>query len=282
MKQLAVAVTLLALCSLSFAGRRGATQLNAEAEAKAALAQKNAAQAAASPLATSTCSYTFTSGSNNTYLQYCVTVNGNITQLTTPVGVEHIAVGSFSEGYGICSAGVAYYDYADSGDSGNWGAPTLLSHTATAVKIARTTSDGIWTLTQTITQVAASSSIKIAMALKNNTAIARGADLLRYADTDIDSVFNNNLDSTLNSAFAWNSLGLAGPYGLQLQAFGNSPFYHEGFVQNVAAGPDPCNPYQHSPFGGAVATDGSIVLDYEILSVPKSATKTVTMTYKGY
>jgi hypothetical protein len=283
MKQLAVAVTVLVVCSLSFAGSPGAVKVNAEAEAKAALAQKNAAQAAASPLATSTCSYTFTSGTNNTYLQYCVTVNGNITQLMTPLGVEHIAVGSFGEGYGICdiTAAVGYYDYADFGDSANWGAPTLLSHTATALKIARSTSDGIWTLTQTITQMAGSSSIKISMALKNNTAIARTAFLLRYADTDTAGVFNNNLDGTLNSAFAWIKTGESTPYGLMLQVTGNTPFTRNGFAQNVPAGPDPCNAIAHWTGSTLLFTDGSIVLRYNI-PVPKLGTKTVTMTYKGY
>src|SRR5258705_7398973 len=30
------------------------------------------------------CAYTFTSGANNTYLNYCLTANGNILQLTIP------------------------------------------------------------------------------------------------------------------------------------------------------------------------------------------------------
>jgi len=68
----------------------------------------------------------------------------------TPFNREHIAVGAAGEGYGVCdnTGAVAYFDYADYGDSGNWGAPTLVSQTATSVKIARTTSDGVWTLTQ--------------------------------------------------------------------------------------------------------------------------------------
>jgi hypothetical protein len=35
-------------------------------------------------------------------LQFCVTVNGNITEFQSPVGFEHIREGSFGEGYGIC------------------------------------------------------------------------------------------------------------------------------------------------------------------------------------
>jgi len=47
--------------------------------------KKTAAQAALHSLAaTSACSYNFTSGTNNTFLKYCVTVNGNVPQLMTP------------------------------------------------------------------------------------------------------------------------------------------------------------------------------------------------------
>jgi hypothetical protein len=55
----------------------------------------------------------------------------------------------------------------------------VLSHDAKSVKIARTTADGNWTLTQTITQVTGPPSAKIAMALTNNTSVTRQAFLLR-------------------------------------------------------------------------------------------------------
>jgi hypothetical protein len=284
MKNFILAVSVLALCSASFAGNLQTTKVNTQQEATAALGQKNAAQVAPhSPFATSTCSFTFTSGANNTYLKYCVTVNGNITQLETPLGREHIAAGAFGEGYGICdtSSAVAYDDYADFGDSGNWGPSTTVSHNATSVKIARSTSDGIWTLTQTITQVAGTSSVKVAMMLKNNTAVARTAYLLRYADVDADGVFLNSLDGTINSAFGWNSIGTGSPYGLMLQTVGTSPFPYAGFAQNVPNGPPPCS-YTANYTGGLLsATDGSLVSVY-IVGVPKNASKTVTVSYKGF
>src|SRR5712692_10533059 len=126
MKKLVLAVTVLALCSLSFAATPSAKKIDLAKEAAAATTQKNAAEALPHGVnATSTCSFTFTSGVNNTFLKYCVTVNGNITQLETPLGHEHIAVGAFGEGYGVCdtTTGIGYDDYADFGDSGNWGAP---------------------------------------------------------------------------------------------------------------------------------------------------------------
>ncbi len=284
MKNLALAATVLALSSLSFAGTLNATKVNTQQEATAALSQRSAAQAAPhSPFATSACSFTFTSGAKNTFLKFCVTVNGNITQIQTPLGQEHIAIGSFGEGYGICdaSADIAYFDYADFGDSGNWGPSTVVSHNATSVKIARSTSDGIWTLTQTITQVAGTSSIKVVMALKNNTAIAKTAFLIRYADVDADGVFNNNFDGTQNSAFGWNSISSGGPFGLMLQNIGTPAFVFDGFAQNTSFGPPPCNPFVNFVGGPLTAIDGSIAMFYNI-PIPKAATKTVTMNYKGF
>jgi hypothetical protein len=93
-KKLVLAVIVLALCSLSFAGPLSAAGVNNQQEAAAAASQRDAAQGTLhSPLSTSTCSFTFTSGANNTFLKYCITANGNITQLETPGG-ESVRVDS--------------------------------------------------------------------------------------------------------------------------------------------------------------------------------------------
>ena len=124
--------------------------------------------------ATTTCSYDFTAGSGNTYISYCVTVNGNILEIVTPFGQSMLGVNG--EGYGICDqnivpGGISYADYGVS-DNGNWQNAVVLSHNATLVKIARTTVDGNWTLTQTITKIPSTTSIKVVMALKNNQAVS--------------------------------------------------------------------------------------------------------------
>lgn len=188
-----------------------------------------------SPTAIQTGYWTFTSGSGNTYLSYCVTPNGNITYLETPHGYAQInhtyAALLDGEGYGLCDANVPtqYYDYAY-GDSGNWGATSLVSQTATSMKFTRNTSDGFWTLTQTITQVAGSSSVKVVMTLKNNTAVGRTAYLVRYADINADN-FNSNFGSgTGSGAFIWNNspdpAALSQRYGLALQNVGTPQFRH--------------------------------------------------------
>jgi len=238
------------------------------------------------------CSYTFTSGTGNTYLNFCVTANGNITYLETPQGHAHIGgngeLSSFGEGYGICNVNpsvVEYHDYAGFGDSGNWQAPILVSKTATSVEIGRTTSDGAWTLTQTITLNAATPSIKITLALKNNTRLPRTVYLLRYADVDADASFTNNFDATRNSAAGWNSQGPgnAPSYGLQLQNVGTAGFgYTSGFAQTIPQGPNACAFAFNAP-GGAplIGIDGSVEMVYAD-TIAGKITKTANVTYRGF
>ena len=248
--------------------------------------------------ATHTCTYTFTSGTGTTYLQFCVTVNGNITEFQSPSGVEQINQGHVvNEGYGICdmTTSTGYYDYADAGDSGNWNAPSTVTHTATSVKIERTTSDGAWTLTQTITSSAGTNPYaKVLMALKNNSGETKGATILRFADSDpgntaqADTSFLENGDGTYDSSFSYvpsgSSAGLN--YGLMLQAVGNptpasaASAFREGFVQDNEYGPMPCDSfaYQTQP---VTATDDSLVYEWSF-NIAKNQTVSVTSRYISF
>jgi hypothetical protein len=218
-----------------------------------------------------------------------VTPNGNILQISTPFG--HSQSGPDGEGYGICNESPAteYDDYGTS-DSGNWNAATVLSHSGSSVKIARTTSDGNWTLTHTITKVPSSSSIsaniKIVMALTNNQSAAHVAYLVRYTDVRADGSPSNTLGQTFDGAFAWSAdfnLNLTPPwYGLQLQNVGTHQFgFMEGFGQLFATGPNACAfAFNSLPFGLGIGIHGSLVMAY-VTSVPAHGTKTATMTYRG-
>jgi len=284
MKAVHVASIVLTLCSFGVAARAAQPGPDPAQEALAAAAQMKAAESAPrSPSATSTCAFTFSVGSGATFLKYCVTANGNITQFETPQGHEHIAVGAFSEGYGICdmNANTSYFDYADSGDSGNWAPAQVVSQGAKSVKIVRTTSDGLWTFTQTITQLSGIPPMaSITMTLKNNSSIQKTVRLIRFADVDADGTFNNNFDGTVNSAFGWNSFGATHAFGVVLLNVGKTIFAHGGYGQNVAFGPDPCNPFAHSNFLTIGATDGSVAHFYTI-DVRKGSTETVRVAYKG-
>jgi len=291
-KRLAVPFIILALSCLSLASNLPKPVANSNPHPNEAALRQEKLNALSgvqpSPAATTDCSFTFTSGINNNTLEYCVTTNGNIAELQTPIGHPLVSVEDRSEGYAICDVSnnnsrVAYSDFADFGDTGNWNSPVIVSHSATSVKIARTTSDGIWTLTQTITQMAPTASVKILMALKNNTAVSREAFLVRWADVDADDFLDNNFDGTFSSAFGWNSISSesAGPVGLLLQNLGTlQGIGSEAFGQNTFLPPNPCNPGLNFVTAPLLDTDGSLVLLYDI-TVPKNSSKSVTMTYKG-
>lgn len=245
--------------------------------------------------ATETCTYTFTSGSGETYLKFCVTVNGNIVEFQAPAGVEQIDQAGSYEGYGICdgSTSIGYYDYAYA-DSGNWNAPTTVSHTATAVKIARTTKDGAWTLTQTITSMPGPNPVaKIAMALKNNSGESKSASLMRYANVvagDAASVdnFAENYDGSLDSAWGYTSFDTTAslaPYGLMLQNVGNSTpptaeYSREGFAITGFDGPTPCSPY--SNYVGTIYNENGSAVYWYGLDFNKEQTVTVTSRYMSF
>lgn len=282
MKTFVRGLIVLSLSSLSFAQLPLAADPQGKAEQAAALSKKNSIDAAPrSALADPGCSFLFTSGANNTFLSYCLTTNGNVTQLITPAG--HFQIVNPVEGYGICDGftGTEYFDYAFE-DSLNWGPTTSSSPTPTSMKFVRTTSDGVWTLSQTIAQLAASSSVKVSMTLKNNTADDRPVVLLRYADVDVDGVLTNNFDGTLNSAMAWNTFfSGAHPFGLVLQNVGTPPFVdYNGFAQTIPGIAHPCNPFGNASRTVAVGIDGSVVMNYSGV-MPKKVSKTFTISYKG-
>jgi hypothetical protein len=238
----------------------------------------------ASPAAAGTfqCQYNFlyTSG----VLDYCVTVNGNIPQFYTPSGVQLLAAG-YGEGYGICNESPAqnYTDYGSSGDTGNWGNSTLVSKTATSVKIARTTKDGNWTLTQTITQASTkTASITVVMALTNNQSVSKVAYLVRYADAHPNYSTGMQL-ATVNSALSWTNVGSGGAYdwGLLLQNVGTPQFgYWQGFAQDVESGPNACAFAFNAPYDTNHGSIGSIEIAY-VGSVSAHGTKSVSLTYRG-
>jgi hypothetical protein len=241
---------------------------------------------------TSDCSYTFASGTGDAYLQFCVTVNGNITEFQSPLGVEQIRQGSIGEGYGVCdqSTDTGYWDYADDGASSNWNAPVLVEQTKTMVKIERTTTDNLFTLTQTISIVAGTPPYaKVEMQLKNNSATFKNVFLLRWVDSDPDhgndAGYSQNLDSTNDSAFAWisyNSDSGNDPYGFMIQRDGDpntADYDSAGLAYVYASGPPTCSPGTGAGSDSPIQdVDGSIAYAYSI-GLNKGQTVGVTDKY---
>jgi hypothetical protein len=238
---------------------------------------------------TTTCAYTFSSGSGNSYLGYCVTVNGNILEIQTPFG--QTMLGSNGEGYGVCDQNVQAggRNYVDYGviDSQNWKNPVLVSHSLTSVKIARTTEDGNWTLTQTITIVPRTPSITVVMALTNNQTVSDVAYLVRFADAEPVNSFI--WAGALNGAIVRTEQPDPN-FGFQLSNVSVPPFsFWQGYAQAVNTGPNACAfAFNEANAGGLTPPDnlqvsppaGSIEMAY-VGTIAAGKTKTVTLSYHG-
>ena len=235
--------------------------------------------------ATTSCAYAFTSGIGNTFLNYCVTVNGNIPQITTPFGHPMIDVNG--EGYGICDqnimpGGINYTDYAVS-DTGNWKPALLVSKTLSSVKMARTTSDGNWTLTQTITRVSNPPSITVVMALTNHQSVSDVGYLVRFADArpDLNSQEGYFSVGSLNGAMARSVHNADPQVGLLLLNVGTPQFgYWQGFAQSVSTGPNACAFAFNEGFRND-SSNGSIEVAY-VGTVLAGQTRTATLTYRSF
>ncbi len=274
MKKLMYLLTILAV-SLTFAQAQSAHPQDA-ASKEAAIRAKQLYVGAASPATSTTCTYNFTSGTGNKFLKYCVTVNGNIAQFQSPSGHEFLATAPIGEGYAFCDFGTStpYYDYAGYGDSGNWQAPVKVSSTTTSVKISRKTSDGKYTLTQTITQNAGNALAQVTMALTNNTTGSKHVGLLRWADIDADNSTSNTFDYTNRTAIGYNNFG----YGLQLAYVSGSAF-NGAYSQDIPGGTNSCQIFTNvlGPFNG----DGSVFAQVD-MTLAKGASGTFVTTYKSF
>jgi len=276
MKKALLAVTVLALACAAFGQARAPRSTTRESQ-QAALENQTRFVGNASVDATSVCKTTFTSGTGLKFLKYCVSKNGNIVQFANPKGTEYIAAGTIGEGYGLCDfdSSTQYYDYAGYGDSGNWQPSAQVSKTATAIQIKRTTSDGNYTLTQTLTQDATNALVKVSMAVKNNTTAAHTIGVLRYADVDVNGVANNDFDYTLHTALGY----ISEQSGLELQFVSGSAL-NGGFTQDAPNGPNPCQ-FFTQVIAPIANEDGSIFMQYDV-SLAAGATKTVVMNYRTF
>jgi hypothetical protein len=235
-----------------------------------------------SPDATTVCRFTFSSGTGPNLLKFCVTVNGNVAELTSPGGIEHIREGTVLEGYSICdfSSLTRYYDFAAE-DSGNWQAPVVTGSTL-PLTIKRSTSDGIYTLTQVFNRNTVEPAVKMTMTLKNNTAVSRDFAVVRYADIDANNAnggtFNNYFDFDHESAWGYNNgFNL---FGIMLYSVPTA-MSHFAFVQDTADFPDSCSPVANLPSSTPWFGDGSVGLDWNgTLGASKSIT--VSAEYRRF
>lgn len=186
------------------------------------------------------CQSTYTSGSGQTYLSFCVTQNGNLADFVSPSPYKQMYANA--EGYAVCDYdyNYSYYDWGQYGDSGNWSNSTVTQPNGPntfPLTIKRNTSNGQWTLTQVFSRSTATPSVKIAMTLKNNTGVTKTAYFMRFADIDADDKTSNEFDGGRSSIWGYQS----GSTGLMMRESGT---YSMGAWVLSALPGNPCS-FQH-------------------------------------
>jgi hypothetical protein len=267
----------IAIFAISVAGVVHAQDASPDARRQAAVEAKQQFVGAASPDVATSCTYNFTSGTGNKFMKYCVTKNGNIAQFESPAGAKYISTSPVGEGYAFCDfdSRVQYSDYAGFGDSGNWQPPVTTSSSPTVVKISRTSSDGIYTLNQVITQNAGNAYAQVAMTLKNNSANPHHVGLLRWADVDAGGSPSNSFDYTFRTAMGYQQFS----NGFEIQFVSGGPF-NGAYSQIIPGGPDACQIFTHV-VGPLANTDGSIFAQWD-LQLGGHAAKSVIMNYRSF
>lgn len=230
----------------------------------------------------STCAATYSSGSGLNATKFCVTQNGNIAQFSVN-GLEFINNGTAAtEGYGLCdpTTNTRYGDYINFGlGTSNWQAPTF-SVSGNVVTVTRVSTDGIWQLKQTITNVPATAtapgSAKISMTFKNLTGVSRIAEIIRDAYVSIFST-TNDYNYTSQTAFALIAEGSFKGRGFSITNSTFNALGESAFVNNTFDPPDPClisTNQAGQPFVG----QGSLDMYWEF-NVAKDSSVTVVTTY---
>lgn len=211
--------------------------------------------------ATTQCMATFSSVKAD--VKWCVTQNGNIAFLGAATnGGGNMFEGN--EGYMIQDTSNCYADNGQS-DTGNWQTSIVTEPNGPntfPLTIARTTTDGTYTLTQKFSWGEGHSAVMIAMSVTGRV----GSDALlgRYGDV-VYGGSNQWMDYTNQTAFIWSS-GTLGRLGLLAKSIppfnvgGGSDANAIGGVQNLCAGIDGTK--AQFPFQG----DSALALNWHALN----------------
>jgi hypothetical protein len=143
--------------------------------------------------------------------------------------------------------------------------------------IERTTSDGLWKLTQTFT-TSPDGSIKIKMELANHNlqGTSRKANLVQFANVNVNSSARNLFAVTSSSIVASSTTG--GSPAIQLRDAGKAPNTPIGLTKPDAA--DRCNPTANGK-APLFTSDGAEELLY-VLAVPNGGHKTASVIYRPF
>ena len=226
----------------------------------------------------------FESGAGATYLKVCVSGDGTLEEFQSPAGYQQLPVAADNkEGYALCS-GTRVLGYDAGLDESGFGPATIIQPGGVGtfpLSIVRTTTDGVFQLTQAFTRDTGEKDFTVAMTVKNLSAASVSAvKLTRYFNGDIDNTGADDLyDRTLDTVW-----GTQGPAGHGLGLFAKSGNAHALRIEDATAwdpqgggGAERCDVTGVTP---AVPDDYAGRITYSLYSIAPSASKTVSIVYR--
>jgi hypothetical protein len=228
------------------------------------------------------CAFFFNNGNLEENFDWCLTVNGNITKLESPLGQEHIAVGGFIEGYAICSVfGQSGRDYAQASQIAGFGPTINLGCSGTGCKFQRDTTDGRFRLVMDIKGDKKLHAINISMTVTNITGASIDAvQVIRYADADMNGDFLDDRGDRSVNRSVWgrdvNGLTLTGTtIDNDIPAFARL----EDDVGPGVIGPVTCQPPDAYALP-AGPVDIGLLVGYNLGQLKSGKSKTVKFQYQ--
>jgi hypothetical protein len=225
------------------------------------------------------CFDTFSSSASGENFRICLSRHGNLMRLESPLGFEHIRVGTFLEGYSLCQQNVlSGYDvgFVEVGfDNGTvsqpGGAGTL------PLIVTRDTNDGLFRLIQTINWNPAEKEVTIEMQVKNVSGVQQvDVSLIRIVDFDVDGDVFNHWAKAFNTVFAWRDAFDWGSASHQLNLAAATPkFFHFPDVTGFDIDCIPSSAEQTPTFGDFVGR-----MTYFLGTINDNKSKRVTYIYR--
>jgi hypothetical protein len=219
------------------------------------------------------CTVTFTNPGPPA-LSACVSGHGNVNQLSyNPFfgSASHIN----SEGYCLRDLNTSTVYWDETGAEAGWGVATQ-SSTATTTTVSRTTTDGVYTLTQNVFFKYGSRLVLIGNLLKNNDTVSHTVRFNRYADIDMEAnSVGDEFDTAGASVFAQEINGVA------LTSLGNPALVDkvgiETYANWLSTGRSTCT---HALLGGPTAPGDYVAFLQHETTIPAGGTVNFRVGYR--
>ena len=212
-------------------------------------------------------------GVGQAFFRTCTSSVGTLTEVTSPAGATNLIQ---SEGYAICSAFGVHGVETTFGSSG-LGFPTI----STQASNVRTTTDGVFRITQSFLRDALEKEIIITVTIRNMAAFAVSAvRFSRFFDVDVTDL-NDFSGATKESAFIWDKYSGDPGRGLELSArtYTIPSEAHIVLFDNFLPLTSGCNP---GVIFGAAGTfeDWTARVTYNIGTMAAGASKIMKFVYR--